>query len=225
MQNPLTLLLAVALVTSYATSDPKKNLSSNNEDDKVDAQPSKVEYVRFEPPQLADYELRGYDIQDAFVLDSLIVLEAYSDGDLESSETPTNWGDRLLVMKNDYIFFESTPVGDPYQYQPFFYRNNTNSKIVIICQLGNEFNYGGEAFLLDNGKMEFMGQIKIESPYETPDNTNLIEIIRISEIEDILYFHFEADSLIDLTNDDWNTVKNDNVHYVFKEHTFVLRGL
>jgi hypothetical protein len=224
MQRPLSLLVVLALFSACAMSDPKTNLSSKNEDDKVDAQPSKVQYVRFEPPQLADYELRGYDIQDAFVLDSLIVLEAYSDGDLESSEAPTNWGDRLLVMKNDYIFFESTPVGDPYQYQPFFYSNNTNSKIVIICQLGNEFNYGGEAFLLDNGKMEFMGQIKIESPYETPDNTNLIEIIRISEIEDILYFHFEADSLIDLTND-WNTVKNDNIYYVFQEHTFVLRGL
>jgi hypothetical protein len=116
-------------------------------------------------------------------------------------------------------------VGDPYQFEPFFYHNTTNDKVIIICQLGNEENYGGEAFLLENGSIEFIGEINIESPYETADNTGLIEIIRVSETENAIYFNFESDSLIDLTNSEWRRVKNDGIHYVFKEHQFTLIGL
>jgi hypothetical protein len=217
-----------AIIEQEPLADTKQNKSLS---DSVQIEPLsdtlgiKINYTTFNPKSAENININGFDIEHAYSLDSIVILTAYSDGDLATSSAPVNWGDRLILMKNDSIYFQSKPVGDPYQYEPFFYRNPSNNKVVIICQLGNEENYGGEAFLYENGTIEFMGQIKVESPYETPNNTNLIEITRVSEIENSIYFEFEADSLIDLTNDDWFRVKNDGIKYLYNDHTFTLIGL
>jgi hypothetical protein len=182
--------------------------------------------VQFDPAKLDGFELDDFEINDVYKINSNnLILIAYSDGDLETSKNPSNWGDRLILMKGDSIVFQSKPVGDPYKYEPYFYKNSVNDKIVIICQLGNEENYGGEAFLLENGNIEFIGEINIENPKETPNTNSLIEMIRISEVEHAIYFNFNSDTLIDLRNDDWKRVKNNSIHYVYKGHKFKLQGL
>ncbi|MFT6501016.1 MAG: hypothetical protein ACJASQ_001126 [Crocinitomicaceae bacterium] len=224
MNIKVSLVLVVAIIASYS-SYQKNNISSSNRVNTDDSLHLAFDYIKFEPNRIEGFKLNEYQVDDVYELDSFFVFTAYSDGDLESSSAPTNWGDRLILMKGDSIHFQSKPVGDPYQFEPFFYHNTTNDKVIIICQLGNEENYGGEAFLLENGSIEFIGEINIESPYETADNTGLIEIIRVSETENAIYFNFESDSLIDLTNSEWRRVKNDGIHYVFKEHQFTLIGL
>ncbi len=185
----------------------------------------KIEYERFQPNQIHGIEITNYQIETTHSFDSINIVIAYSDGDLESSAAPTSWGDRLIMMEGDSILFESKPVGDPYQYEPFFYRNSENNKVIIICQLGDEENYGGEAFLLQNRTIEFIGKIEVESPYETEYNTNLIEIIRVSELENTLYFNFESDSLINLKTEDRIKVKNDSIIYKYEHNNFELIGL
>lgn len=225
MKTGILLLLSSVALISACDSSSKGNHTAINERDTSDDRKKEISYVKFDPDQLQRIELDGFDINEAFQIDSCKIIIAYSDGDLETSSTPTDWGDRLILMQGDSIHFQSKPVGDPYQYEPFFYRNPTNNKVIIICQLGNEENYGGEAFILENDSIEFIGEINIENPKETPDNQGLIEMIRISEIENAIYFNFDSDTLIDLTNDDWNRVKNDSIHYVYKEHHFTLIGL
>lgn len=206
-------------------SSSKDDHATINEQDSFDDQKKEISYLKFDPVKLEEIELDGFDINEAFQIDSCIIIVAFSEGDMVTSENPSDWGDGLTLMKGDSILYQSKRVGDPYRYEPFFYHNTTNDKIIIICQLGNEENYGGEVFLLENGSIEFMGEINIENPNETPDNTGLIEIIQISEVENAIYFNFDSDTLIDLTNDEWNRVKNDSIHYVYKEHHFTLRGL
>ncbi|MFT6500911.1 MAG: hypothetical protein ACJASQ_001021 [Crocinitomicaceae bacterium] len=218
------LLLLIILISSCDNKvDPQEKEYKKQQTS--EAEQVRIKYTKFNPSRIENYEVQGFDIEEAYRLDSIILLSAYSHGDLETSSTPDNWGDRLIMIKNGTIHFQSKPVGDPYQYEPFFYRNSTNNKIIIICQLGNEENYGGEVFVLEDGEIEFMGKIEIENPLETPDNTGLIEIIRVSEIENSIYLDFESDSLIDLTNDDWIHVKNDSIRYLFENHAFTLIGL
>ena len=226
------LLLLVTLTTACENSSKHDHTAINehdhtaiNEHDSSDDENKEINYLRFHPDQLEGFELDGFDINETFQIDSCKIIIAFSEGDMITSKTPSDWGDGLTLMKDDSILYQSKRVGDPYQYEPYFYHNTTNNKVIIMCQLGNEENYGGEAFLLENGFIEFIGVINIENPKETPDNNSLIEMIRISEVENAIYFKFDSDTLIDLTNDDWNRVKNDSIHYIYKEHNFKLKGL
>ena len=222
MSIKIQLILLIAVITSCESTveDHEEIINRQHKTEQV-----KISYTKFNPSKVEGIELDGFDIEDAFTIDSSIIIVAYSDGDLETSKMPENWGDGLIMMKNDSILFQSKAVGDPYQYEPNFFRNPINGKVIIICHLGNEESYGGEAFLFENGTIEFMGDIEMECPYETEYNTGLIDIIRVSEKENSIYFDFEADSLIKLTNDNWDYVKNDSIRYVFKDHTFTLVGL
>ncbi len=218
------IFLAVSLTIACENSSNEDHVTMN-EQYSTDDQKKEIKYLKFEPDQLDGFELDGFDISEVYQIDSLKIVIAFSEGDMVTSETPSDWGDGLTLLKGDSILYQSKRVGDPYQYEPFFYHNTTNNKVIIICQLGNEENYGGEAFLLENGSIEFIGVINVENPNETYDNTGLIEMIRISEVENAIYFNFDSDTLIDLTNDNWNRVKNDSIHYVFKENNFKLKGL
>lgn len=226
--NLLFTSIIIALTSSCSTV-VEKNIETKKTLEKIeqplDSVPVEINYERFLPEQKKGVNIPSYDIDSIYDFDSLQVLIAYSDGDLETSEEPTNWGDRLMLMKGDSILFESKPVGDPYQYEPFFYRNSENNKVIIICQLGNDDNYGGEAFLFEDGSIEFMGEILLESPYETEYNTGLIEIIRISELDNTIFFNFEADTLVDVRTNDWLTIKNESIHYIFQDHSLTLQGL
>lgn len=197
---------------------PEGHLKDNN-------QSTEVRYSKFIPPLAQDFKLEGYDIEDAYSIDSNIILTAYTNGDLETSSTPTNWGDRLIMMRNGEIQFESKPVGDPYLYEPNFYRNPINHKVIIICQLGNEESYGGEAFILENGVVKFMGNIEIETPYDTAEINELVDIVQVSERVHSIYFEFDSDSLIYLPGNEWIHVRNNNVHYKYSEDSLILFGL
>lgn len=225
MKRRFTLLL-ILLILASCESIINKSQSASNELDNINGRNEKITYLQFDPAKLDGFKLDDFDINGVYKIDSNnLILIAYSDGDLETSENPSNWGDRLILMKGESIVFQSKPVGDPYKYEPYFYKNSVNDKVVIICQLGNEENYGGEAFLLENGNIEFIGEINIENPKETPNTNSLIEMIRISEVENAIYFNFDSDTLIDLRNDDWKRVKNNSIHYVYKGHKFKLKGL
>ena len=208
-KGPVVRTTSSATVTSSATSSSQNSIPLPT--------PVDIHYRQFEPSKLEGYALEGFDVEVAYNIDLSTIVVAYSDGDLENSSSPTNWGDRLLLIKGDSIHFQSKPVGDPYQYEPNFFRNTINNKVVVICQLGNEDHYGGEAFILDGGEIEFMGEIEMESPFDTAENNSLIDIVRISEKGNSIYFKFTSDSLVFVGNDDWLHFTNDSVQYKNQE--------
>lgn len=220
--NLLFILLSVVAGCSISN---ELNVSHLNVETTIDTVHLEITYVQYVPHKIEGLKLKGYDVQDVYELDSIIVLTAYSDGNLGIASNPNDWGDRLMLMRGDSILFQSKPVGDPYQFEPFFYRNDMNNRVIIVCQLGNEENYGGEAYLLENGSFEFIGEINLENPNETANNTGLIEILIISENKHAIFFRFDSESLIDLTKNEWQEVKNNNIHYVYKDNKFTLKGL
>lgn len=174
-------------------------------------------------PQLAEPELGSdYEIEHAYQLDSLTVVTAYSEGDLETSEKPINWGDRLLVLQDKKIIYESVPVGDVYLYEPHFYKNTLNQAVIIVCQLGYEYYFGGEVFKLENGRIESIGMLDIES---SDPEISLTEILRIKEEEDALIFSFDTDSLNYKPGTETRLIENQDIHYIYKDHALTLIGV
>ena len=186
---------------------------------------SKTDFLQFEPKHVEGITLEGYEIDIAYEVDSFLIFSAYSDGDLTTSDTPVNWGDRLVQMKDGSILFQSKPVGDPYEYTPNFYRNSENGKVIIVCQLGNEDHYGGEAFLLEKGNIHFIGNIEIENPFDLPNNNSLIDILKITEKDRSIYFEFNSDTLLYLGNEEWEEVINDGIYYKYSNSRLKLIGL
>ena len=216
-KGPVVRTTSSATVTSSATSSSQNRIPLPT--------PVDIHYSQFEPNLVEGFSVEGFEIDNAYKINGSIVAAAYSDGDLVTSSSPTNWGDRLVLIKGDTIHFQSKPVGDPYQYEPHFFGNTINKKVVVICQLGNEDHYGGEAFMLDDGEVEFIGAIEIESPFDTAENNCLIDIVRISEKDNSIYFKFTSDSLVFVGNDDWLHFTNDSVHYQYQNQVLKLIGM
>lgn len=224
MKTTFSIFLLIILITSFQYSNttgvpPSADLLVNN------YQSLEVEYIKFNPTTIQGVKLDGYDVEDAYKLDSNIIFTAYTNGDLETSSAPVNWGDRLIMMRNGEKQFESKPVGDPYLYEPYFYRNPINGKVIVICQLGNEDKYGGEAFILDEGVLTFMGYIDIETPFDLPENNQLTDIVHVLERDQSIYFEFDSDSLIYLPGTEWIQIRNNNIHYKYSGDSLILFGI
>lgn len=173
-----------------------------------------ITYTEINPTTLNDFILDGYQVNQAFEFDSFVVGSAYAHGDVETSENPDNWGDRLIMIENQSIVFESKPVGDVYLYEPHFFRNSETNKTIIIAQLAYEYNFGGDVFLLENEKMSFLGNIEIDGP---DLETALTDIVQVSENDDSFNFHFKSDSLNFNPGNEDRIIPNNNVHYSYKQ--------
>ena len=181
-----------------------------------------IEYTEFNPEAMDNFEFEGFDVDYAYKIDSSYILVAYAEGDLEYSETPVNWGDRLLHVRNEKILFESKPVGDVYLYEPHFYKNTVNHSIIIICQLGYEYYFGGDAFIFKDGIVKSIGSIDMES---LDAEIALVDIVAISEVNNEINFKFNSDSLVYSPGGDDIVIKNNNVHYIYTGKSFKLTGM
>jgi len=197
---------------------------SNREADEhtIELNDHSIPYYSFTPDIVEPVRLSNYEIESAYQLDSLTVVTAYSDGDLETAEEPINWGDRLMVLHDKKVIYESVPVGDVYLYEPHFYKNTLNNTVIIVCQLGYEYYFGGEVFKLENGTIERIGMIDIEN---SDPEIGLTEILRIKAADDVFLFSFEAESLIYKPSTETKLIENIDVHYMYKDHSLILKGL
>ncbi|SHH60136.1 PA3715 family protein [Winogradskyella jejuensis] len=181
-----------------------------------------VNYFRFQPQKIIQPNIPNFHVDNSYQLGaSKIVTGHYKpvDGQIVAPDTESDWGDRLLVIDaNNEIIFKSVGVGDAYGFEPHFYKNNTNDKTIIICQLSFEYPFGGEAFLFDNGTTRYMGTLNIEGyDIEQSGEKYLTEIVKINERDTIIAFTFKADSLVlNPGGKDQIIIKNDNVKYVYK---------
>ena len=183
--------------------------------------PSLTEYKEFKPSVIKGFELENYQIDQAFEIDAISILAAYTEGDLMSSNNPQNWGDCLIAYANDTIQFQSHPVGDVYLYEPHFYKNQKDNTVIIVCQLGYEYYFGGEAFILTNGKLEYIGLLDIES---TNPELSLTDILMIKKVDQELRFEFQSDSLVFKPGEDDIIINNNNIYYSYKDNKLQLIG-
>jgi len=215
------LLPALALLTlASCKEDPKKENKAPVQKETVVPTKSEViedaSYTEFKPENISDLKIKGFDIEQAFSVEGNKIVSGnfqFIDGKITLPDTEEDYGNRLLLLnpKNE-IIYKSQGVGDPYLYEPYFYKNSRNGNIIIVCQLAYEYFFGGDAYLLEKGKIKYLGNLDIEPNNE---EKKLTDILRIKESGDGIVFTFDSDSLVLKPGSEDITIKNKDVKYVY----------
>ena len=119
----------------------------------------------------------------------------------------------VLNNKNE-IIFKGQGAGDTYLYQPHFYKNKSNNKILIVCQLAFEYFFGGEVFLLENNAVKYVGNIDLE-PFDM--DTPMTEVLKIHERKNAIHFKFDFDTLLLKPGNEDIKIKNNGVEYIYEK--------
>lgn len=174
--------------------------------------PQDISFFEFKPDTLTNFKLIGFDVTDAYQIGLNKIIIGYDQ--TVNPDYDKDWGDKLLLLNNkDEVLFKSKGVGDVYLFEPHFYKNGTNNKIVIVCQLAYEYFFGGEVFLYENEKIDYVGNIDIDGKYE---ETSLIDILKVNENNDGLVFTFNSDSVTYKPANEAIILKNNNIRYEYK---------
>ncbi len=224
MKNKLSIY--VIFLTLFSCADTSKKVDNVVEEksisiegnSKSDNYSGENTYFEFKIDTLANFKLVGFDVSDAYQIDINKIVVGYDkkvNPDLER-----DWGDKLLLLNTkDEIIFTSRGVGDVYLFEPHFYKNIINSKIIIVCQLAYEYFFGGEVFLYENGKIDYVGNIDIDG---NDEETSLIDILKVNEKNDRLVFTFDSDSVTYKPANDAILLKNNNIRYEYKDKKMTL---
>ena len=211
---------------STITQNTTENLSSTsttsiNRSDLVTEDNS--QYHQFKADTLTNLNIADFEVLASYQLKNVKVIEGNYrpiDGKIVAPDTEKDQGRRLLILNNkNKIISKSKGVGEVYLNEPYFYKNETNNNVLIICQLGYEYFFGAEAYLLRDDHLKYIGKIDIESKnMEIP----LIDILRIKENKQIITFSFDSDSILLKPGNQDELVKNNNLRYEYDYKTFRL---
>lgn len=216
-------LISTILIAS-CKNEPATELVDLNENIKKDSlvnlNDEKV-FIKYTPDSISKVKINNVTIDYSYKINkNKIIIGNYEtiDGNLNPLDSEQDFGDRLFFLnENNEIIFKGKGMGDVFLYEPHFYRNNENNKIVIVCQLGYEYFFGGDVFLLENGVINHLGVIDIES---TNMETKLIEILKIKEIGNKIIFTFNSDYLLLKPGSEDIVVKNNNIRYEYNQNSF-----
>ncbi|MGG5207862.1 hypothetical protein ACQWU4_02860 [Chryseobacterium sp. MIQD13] len=182
-----------------------------------------IVFTEFKPESISGLKINGFDIEHAFSVEgNHIVTGNYKpiDGKMTLPDTENDWGNRLLMLnsKNE-IIYKSKGIGDAYLYEPYFYKNNQNGNIIIVCQQAFEYFFGGDTFLLEKGKIKHIGNLDIEPKNE---EKKLTDILKIKESDKKIIFTFDTDSLVLKPGNEDMIIRNNNVKYVYDHQSLKL---
>lgn len=189
----------------------------------------KVEYDEFSPDSLSVPVIEGIDFDEAYQVGASKIAVGYytakENGYLSNFDTESDWGYRLFLLdEKDRIKYVSRGVGDTYLFEPHFYRNDENDRVVIVCQQAFEYFFGGEVFLFEEGKPQHIGTLNIEAFNRNDMDECLTDVLLISEESDRLSFMFGSDSLVlDPGGDNFEVIANNGVEYTCENEVFELK--
>ncbi|WP_312076049.1 hypothetical protein [Chryseobacterium sp.] len=221
---PLLFILSVISCEKEVNSEAKsfENKTENNIVSKT-VQDKEILYSKFKPDTISDVKIKGFDIESSFSYGSKkFTVGSYisSTGEITAADTENDYGKRLLVLnEKDKIIFKGRGSGDSFQYWPKFYRNKSNEKVIIVCQMAFEYFYGGEVFLLENNSVKYLGTIDLE-PFD--EETKMTDILEIYEKNNAIHFKFNSDTLLLQPGSEDIKIKNNGIEYVYEDSKFTL---
>lgn len=217
----ILLLIFTSCVGKKMDSMQDVKMEGKNKSIEENAELHSESYYKFIPDSISNFVIDGFNISESYQIEKNKIILGYHkpmDGKISSPED--NYGKRLLLLNNqNEVKYKSKGIEDVYLYKPYFYKNNRNNKIMIVCHLAYEYFFGGDVFLLENGKMAHLGTIDFEGKYEV---TDLIDILKINEIEKKIEFTFDADSVTYKPGNEDLYIKNDDIKYVYYNKKFKL---
>ena len=185
-----------------------------------------ISYAEYQPQELKNFQIENFDVAHSFELNGYKIVSGNyypEDGKhfASDTETETDWGDRLLLLDtSNEIIFQSKGVGDVYLFEPHFYKSDVSNKIIIICQKANEYPFGGEAFMFENGSLKYIGTLDIEGDDE---ENYLTDILEIKEMEGTLVFALKSEEVILKPGSGDMFKTNKNVIYVYQNNELALK--
>lgn len=200
----------------------KENISYNKikANNLISTDNKKKLFEKFVPQKLDSFKIEKLHADYAYQLDTLkIVTGTYEpvEGKKAESDTEKDWGNRLLLLNNkNEIVYKSQGVGDVYLYEPHFYKSNKSNKVIIICQLGYEYPFGGDVFIFENGKITAIGTLDIEGyTQNSAEEFYLTNIVQIHENDNQLTFSFKSDKLVFNPGGQSVIVNNNDVKFIY----------
>jgi len=182
-----------------------------------------ISYSEFHPQKLDSIQIDNFQVGQVNIIGKHKIASAfYQTRDKQKIDTEKDWGDKLLMLDaSNKIVYESHGVGDPYLFEPHFYKSKTSNKIIIICQLAFEYPFGGEAFIVENGKIDYIGTLNIEA-YDENFQNYLTEVVEIKENATGIEFTLKSDKLVIKPGSKGETIINNNLKYVYKNNELKL---
>lgn len=218
----LFIVLCPLLLSMFELKDSSQTKRQKMRIAQVSKQGKVIRFKRYQPKSIADLVLPDFHVEQAYRIGEYKVVNVYRWNELNEESTSTDWGDRLLLLntKNE-IIFTSLASGDLYLYQPYFFKSNQSSKIIVVCQMGFEYYCGGDVFIIENGQMSAAGYLNIEG---IDEDKPLVDILDIHESDDKLTFTFRADSLIiDPGGETEHIMNASGIRYEYERGELVLK--
>lgn len=229
--NKRLLIFLVSIISCQEKSTITHNTAGNLSSTSVSAinrsdliTEDNVQYRQFKADTLTNLNIADFEVLASYQLKNVKVIEGNYrpiDGKIVAPDTEKDQGRRLLILNNkNKIISKSKGVGEVYLNEPYFYKNGLNNDIIIVCQLGYEYFFGAEAYLLRDDHLKYIGKIDIESKsMEIP----LIDILRIKGNKEFITFSFDSDSILLKPGNQDELVKNNNFRYEYDYKTFRLK--
>jgi len=220
----LIVLFTVIFLIQCDKKPTENNVSAkhkNNQTNTENTIPELIDYHEFKADSIKNISLQGFDTFTTHQLNQYKIVTGYYepvDGKIVHPDTEKDNGRRLLVLdQQNKIIFKSIGFGDIYLFEPHFFRNEINDKIIIVFQIAYEYFMGGEAFLIDGNDIKYLGNMDIESKeMELP----MTKILKIKEANQKIKFTFEADSLLLEPGSKDIFIKNNGTKYVYENSKF-----
>lgn len=182
-----------------------------------------IVYTGFNPEKISNLQVKGFDVEHAFSVEGNRIAAGYNqslDGNITLPDTEKDFGKRILMLNNkNEIIYKSHGSGEAYLYEPYFYKNNQNGNIIIVCQQAFEYFFGGDAFLLEKGTVKYLGNLDIEPKNE---EKKLTDVLKIKESSEGIIFTFDTDSLVLKPGSEDIIIKNNHVKYVYDHQSLKL---
>lgn len=172
-------------------------------------------YYQFIPDSISNIKIDRFDIFESYQIEKSKFIFGISSTLVDEVWNPDSSisSARFLVLndKNE-VKYKFRGVEDVYLYKPYFYKNKRNNKVIIVCHLAFEYFFGGDVYLFENDKIEYLGNIDVEGKYE---ETSLIDILKINEINEKIIFTFDSDSITYKPGNEDVFMKNKDVRYEY----------
>ena len=132
----IKIITFIVFLTLFSCAETSKKVEKVEEkqsvfvegESKPDSKSEDITYFEFKIDTLTNFKLLGFDVSDAYPIDSNKIVVGYDQKVNPDSEK--DWGDKLLLLNNkNEILFTSKGVGDVYLFEPHFYKNKIIGKI------------------------------------------------------------------------------------------------
>ncbi|MGD8847374.1 MAG: hypothetical protein PVJ84_12905 [Desulfobacteraceae bacterium] len=143
-----------------------------------------------------------------------------------SLDTPSDSGLRLFLIQSDQneILYYSKGAGDSYYMNySIFQKKGINQPLIVLAEVGAEFSYGVNVFMVNGRKMTYIGSID-ETVNINENPSSVVPFLKISEYQDKIQFCFTKDVLVLSSKGEYITVSKKKIKYSYDLKSGLVRS-